>query len=138
MGSIGSQSDAARLLALGQGLYYVATGLWPLLHMGSFERVTGAKTDKWLVKTVGLLVTTVGATLLASARRGPTPETALLGASSALSLAGVDLRYGASGRISRMYLLDAAPEIALAIAWALVPSRSSREARVPAFQQELP
>ncbi|MBV8580277.1 MAG: hypothetical protein JOZ86_06540, partial [Candidatus Eremiobacteraeota bacterium] len=35
--------------------YYLATGLWPLLDMRSFELVTGRKTDRWLVKMVGAL-----------------------------------------------------------------------------------
>lgn len=39
-----------------QGIYYVASGLWPLLHMRSFEAVTGPKRDKWLVNTVGALI----------------------------------------------------------------------------------
>jgi hypothetical protein len=28
-----------------QGLYYGMTGRWPLLSLGTFERVTGPKTD---------------------------------------------------------------------------------------------
>jgi hypothetical protein len=41
-----------RILAL-QALYYLATGLWPLVHLPSFEAVTGPKTDDWLVHMVG-------------------------------------------------------------------------------------
>jgi hypothetical protein len=47
----------ARELAVTQGVYYVATGIWPLLDIESFERITGPKADRWLVKTVGALVT---------------------------------------------------------------------------------
>ena len=43
-------------LAMIQGAYFLATGIWPLLHLASFMRVTGPKTDRWLVKTVGALV----------------------------------------------------------------------------------
>lgn len=43
-------------LPLGQGLFYLTSGIWPLIDMPSFEAVTGRKTDKWLVKTVGLLL----------------------------------------------------------------------------------
>ena len=43
----------ARALAAGQGVYWAATGAWPLLHMRSFEAVTGGK----LVQTVGLEAT---------------------------------------------------------------------------------
>jgi hypothetical protein len=51
-----------RILAL-QALYYLATGLWPLVHLSSFEAVTGPKTDDWLVHMVGLLAMVSGASL---------------------------------------------------------------------------
>ena len=37
-------------------LVYLATGLWPLFNIESFQQVTGPKTDLWLVRTVGVLV----------------------------------------------------------------------------------
>jgi hypothetical protein len=107
-----------RRLAVGQGLFYVATGLWPLVDIDSFQRVTGPKTDLWLVKTVGVLVTVIGGTLLASAFRGSrAPEVALLGAGSALALAGIDTVYATKGRISPIYLADAAVEVGIAAGW---------------------
>ena len=57
----------ARAVAAGQGVYYLVTGIWPLVHMGSFQRVTGPKVDGWLVQTAGVLITAIGATLLAIA-----------------------------------------------------------------------
>ena len=51
-------------LPLGQGLFYLTSGIWPLIDMPSFEAVTGRKTDKWLVKTVGLLVAVSGSALI--------------------------------------------------------------------------
>src|SRR4051794_41935238 len=51
-----------------QGAYYTLTGLWPLVHMASFEAVTGPKTDDWLVRMVGLLAAVIGATLLTAGR----------------------------------------------------------------------
>ena len=41
---------AARL-AIGQGAYYALTALWALVHVRSFQAITGPKTDLWLVKT---------------------------------------------------------------------------------------
>jgi len=32
-------------IALAQGLYFAGTGIWPLVHMRSFEAVTGRKTE---------------------------------------------------------------------------------------------
>jgi hypothetical protein len=50
----GRDRGAIKLLSLGQGVFYLATGLWPLLNIRTFERVTGPKTDKWFVKTAGV------------------------------------------------------------------------------------
>ena len=46
----------SRFVALAHACYYLITGVWPLLSIGTFEKVTGPKTDRWLVKTVGILV----------------------------------------------------------------------------------
>jgi hypothetical protein len=116
-----------RSITLGQGIYYAATGIWPLVHMRSFLRVTGPKTDLWLVRTVGVLVGAIGAALLAAgARNRQSTETRILGAGSALGLAAVDVNYAARGVISPVYLLDAAAELALGTAWLLdgLPARS--------------
>ena len=112
--------DADRL-ALAQGVVYLVSGVWPLVHMRSFEAVTGRKTDRWLVKTVGALVTAIGGGLvLAGRRRRTTPEIALLAGGSALGLAAIDVVYVAKGRISPVYLLDATIELPLAAAWAVI------------------
>jgi hypothetical protein len=80
--------------------------------MRSFEAVTGPKHDKWLVKTVGTLVTTIGSTLLLSAFREPFSEAArFLGVSSAVALTGIDTIYATKGTIPKIYLADAAAEI---------------------------
>jgi hypothetical protein len=108
---------ASRLVvavALAQGGYFALTGLWPLVGIRTFERVTGPKVDRWLIQTVGVLVLAVGASLgLAGARRRVTPELALLAASSAAGLAAIDAVYVARRRIAPIYLLDALPEAVL-------------------------
>ena len=30
-----------------QGVYYALTGIWPVVHIGSFMKVTGPKRDLW-------------------------------------------------------------------------------------------
>ncbi|HEX2979692.1 MAG TPA: hypothetical protein VHO48_05470 [Anaerolineaceae bacterium] len=119
------------LAALAQGGFYLITGLWPLIHSASFERVTGPKADLWLVKTVGVLVSVIGGILLAAGlRRRPRPEVSALGIGSAASLAGVDLVYTAQQRISPVYRLDAAAEIGLIVLWlAGIVSALGRPAR---------
>lgn len=107
-----------RLLAWVQGIFYVLTGVWPLISIGTFQAVTGPKIDLWLVKTAGVLIIAIGATLLMGAwRRRIGPELMFLGAASAASLAGIDLVYALSGRISDIYLLDAGVEILLVLLW---------------------
>jgi hypothetical protein len=123
--------DAA--LATGQGLYYLVTGVWPLLSMRSFEAVTGAKTDRWLVKTVGVLVGVIGGVLMLSGRRRRVPlEPTLLATGSAAGLAAIDTIYASTGRISKIYLLDALAEVALLAGWALGKRKRGRARRARA------
>lgn len=122
----------ARLVFFGQGIYYLLTGLWPIVSMVTFVAVTGPKVDLWLVRMVGLLVAVIGASLLtATAARRLTPEVLVLAAGGAASFAVIDLVYGLSGRISPVYLADAAVEVLLlvliGIAW--VSSRSNADSR---------
>jgi hypothetical protein len=51
-------------IALVQGIYFFLTGVWPLISMRTFLRITGPKTDLWLVKTVGLILAVMGAVLV--------------------------------------------------------------------------
>ncbi len=119
-------------LSLLQGGFYVATGLWPIVHLRSFEAVTGPKLEGWLVKTVGALVTVIGGTLLASGLRGRvSPETRLLGAGSAVAFTAVDTVYTAKRRISPVYLLDAVAETALLAGWGMLQARSRRQREAP-------
>ena len=107
-----------RTLAQMQGAYFLSTGVWPLLHMRSFLAVTGPKTDLWLVQTVGLLVSCMGAQMLMAGRSGRvTPEVKALAVSSALSLAAIDTIHSLRGTIRPVYLLDAVAEVVLTALW---------------------
>lgn len=101
-------------------VYYLTTGLWPLLHRSSFERVTGPKTDFWLAQTVGVTVAAIGLGLAqaASRARPPAPELRTIALTTAAGLALVDVLFVARRRISPVYLLDATAEAALIAAWA--------------------
>lgn len=106
------------LLSIAHGIFYLVTGVWPLLDLRTFQAVTGPKTDRWLVKTVGVLIAVVGSVLvLAGLRREETDEIPVLAIGSAAGLAAIDGIYVARRRISPIYLLDAAAEIALVAAW---------------------
>jgi len=103
---------------LAQGIYYVLTGLWPLISISTFQLVTGHKTDLWLVQTVGVLVAVIGATLcVAGYRRQGSPEIFFLALGSALGLASVDILFVLQRQISPIYLLDAVIEIGLVALW---------------------
>jgi energy-converting hydrogenase Eha subunit E len=109
------------ILCLAQGLYFLVTGIWPLVSIRTFEAVTGPKTDDWLVRTVGVQVAVVGAVLvLAGLREAVTPEIALLAVGSALGLMGIDLWYVARRVIPRIYLLDAAAELVIVGLWVVL------------------
>jgi energy-converting hydrogenase Eha subunit E len=115
--------DAVKVLqrvAVTQGAFYLATGVWPLIDIDSFQAVTGPKVDLWLVRTVGVLVSVIGVVLITAARRRRIGlEVALLAVGSALGLATIDAVYALSGVISPVYLADAVVELALVAAWIL-------------------
>jgi hypothetical protein len=123
-----------RRLALAQGIYFLGTGVWPLVHMPSFEAVTGPKVDKWLVRTVGVLVGVIGGVLIsAAARDRVTDEVAALAIGSAAGLGIVETIYAAKGRIDRVYLTDALVEGEIAAAWAIAgaPPQHARRTLAP-------
>ena len=107
------------VLALTRGVYYLPAGIWPLVSIGTFQRVTGPKVDLWLVKTAGVLITAIGVVLTrAGARRQIPVDIPLLAVGSAVGLTGIDVVYVARRRIAPIYLLDAAAEVALLLCWA--------------------
>ena len=99
-------------------IYYLITGLWPLIHIHSFIYVSGPKTDIWLVKTVGLMITIVGLVILvASIRRKIPAELSWLAICFSAGLAFIDIFYVLKEEISPIYLLDAFAEILFIISW---------------------
>lgn len=121
-----------RATALGQGAFWLATGLWPIVHYRSFEAVTGGKADDWLVKTIGGLIAIIGGALLVAGGRREIPsETALLGAGSAAALAWSDVYHVARRRISKVYLLDAVAEAPFLAGWGALALGRRRGAQRP-------
>lgn len=107
-----------RTFALFHSVFYILTGVWPLIDIETFMMVTGPKEDLWLVRTVGLLITATGITLFLAARRNEINSSiAWLAILNALFLAGVDIFYTSLHVIPRVYLLDAAVEIVIAGIW---------------------
>jgi hypothetical protein len=131
----------SRRVASLQAAFYVGTGVWPLMHRRSFEWLTGPKTDFWLAQTVGLTVAAIGMGLAQAVarQRAVPPELRTIAATSAAGLALVDLSFVARRRISKIYLADAAAEVALVAGWLLardrpdpgLPGTSAGDIRVP-------
>jgi hypothetical protein len=112
----------ANILGWGQGIYYLLTGVWPLVHISSFMAVTGPKTDIWLVKMVGLLAAAIGLFMARVAyRKAVNSDTAVLAVCSALAFAGIDIYYASiKDIIWNVYLLDAVAEAAFIVGWGIL------------------
>ncbi len=101
-----------------QGLYYLFMGIWPLVGIVSFQRVTGPKTDLWLVYTIGLLLVVIGCAIMLSAYRKKIPhEIAFLAISTAIVLIGIEVVFIFKGVISAIYLLDTVVQGLLVLGW---------------------
>lgn len=105
---------STRTLATLHGSYYAATGIWSIVHRRSFERLTGPKTEYWLVRTVGGLALAIGASLWV-AGRAESPAAAPLAVTSGLAFAAADVQ--AARAASRIYLLDGLLEMLFVAAW---------------------
>jgi len=107
-------------VALVQGIYFFISGIWPILSMRTFLKVTGPKTDLWLVKTVGIILAVIGVVLFFAQRNAEiNTSVIILAIGSAISLAIVEFIYVGKRVISPIYLGDAVIELIL-IAWWLL------------------
>jgi hypothetical protein len=98
-----------------EGLFYMATGIWPIVHLRSFMAVTGPKRDTWLVRTFGALTASIGAAMLPTSGADRATQSQLA-VGTAVTLAACEVVFVVRGRISPIYLADAAVELALAAA----------------------
>lgn len=117
------QAGAGATLATAHGAFNVAGGLWPLLHLPSFEWVFGPKQDRWLQRTVGGLLVANGISQLGGAGTLEGQARArTIGVTTAATLLAIDLVYVPRGRIRPTYLLDAATELVWITAWLRKPT----------------
>lgn len=106
-----------KTIILAQGIYYLLTALWAIIHIKSFEKVTGPKNDHWLVYTVAAMIVCSSLVFL-SASVGPfqiSKEVLILSFSNAIALAFIDIVFSLKNVIRKVYLIDAAAEISLVI-----------------------
>jgi hypothetical protein len=105
------------------GLYFLLIGIWPMISIATFQRVTGRKTDLWLVRTVSVIITVIGFVLLSAALHGKiTFNVMLLAAGSVFILTAIDVVYVIRRVISPVYLLDALLGIILIGLWRVAGS----------------
>jgi hypothetical protein len=98
-----------------QAVYFIITGIWPIINIKSFEAVTGPKVDKWLVKTISWLILVVGLQLLFA---DEPKDVVVLGVGSALALGAADAYYSViRRRISYVYLADSLAELLIIVGW---------------------
>jgi hypothetical protein len=100
------------MIAIVQGSYYLLTGLWPVLHMPSFESVSGPKKDYWLVQSYGILLGTIGSVLIISKS-----DIKLLGIAIALAIAIPNIIFSLKNVISKIYLADAIVQLGFVSMW---------------------
>lgn len=99
------------------GIYYLLTALWPLIHINSFEAVTGKKRNHWLVYTVAslLLVSSIVYVYTGFKSTHFPVEIIILSVGNALVLTIIDIVFVFLRKIRKIYLLDASMEILLII-----------------------
>jgi hypothetical protein len=123
---------AARVAML-HGGYLLAMGLWPIVGLDTFKKVTGPKPEGWLAKGVGACLANIGAAIGAAGARGKVSrELRILGASTGLTFAVMDFWYaGFRRRIARVYLLNGVAQLGFAALWGVAEWRESRDAHRP-------
>jgi hypothetical protein len=111
------------------GAFNVLGGVWPVVHIRSFEAVLGPKVDRWLVYTVAGLMMSIGASqLMSTTDPASLRQARRIGIGCAATLGGIDVFYAPPGRISRMYLIDALAEASWLIAWVTTVDAGSKAA----------
>jgi TRAP-type uncharacterized transport system fused permease subunit len=107
-----------RLLLWIEGLYSLVTAIWPILDIDSFMKVTGPKTDQWLVKTVSVLILSIAVFFLVQLRyNSPIVPVAILGILFSAGLIVIDFYYPSIDRISNIYMADGVVQIIFLLCW---------------------
>jgi hypothetical protein len=101
-----------------QGLYILATAVWPLVSIKTFMEVTGPKTDIWLVKTVAVLLIPIAACFLFNTfTRRPHVSVMVVGLTVSAGLSIIDFYYTYTDTIKWVYAVDGCIELIFLVAW---------------------
>ncbi len=112
-----------------QGTYYLITGLWPFLHLRSFETVTGPKDDIFLLHMTSALIIVIAGALLLSLRQEKTPPVLFLAVFSPVAFMFIEILY--RSQINWTYFIDFAIQavILAALVYSYVKSKKPEEVR---------
>ena len=117
-----------RWVLAAQGIYYIVTGLWPLLHFSSFASVVAFRVNPFQAHVFAALIIVIGGSLLEATRReppGPFPTMLGIGVASAIAL--VSLVWLPRLGVASLLWADLAVEVAFAIALAILYPRTPPE-----------
>jgi hypothetical protein len=106
-----------RTILVAHSIYILITAMWPIIDIDSFMKVTGPKTDIWLVKTVGASLIPVGLCMLSFISIPASRPVIMLGGGTAISFICIDVYYVVSGVIPDIYLADAFVEALFLAGW---------------------
>lgn len=117
-----------RRVLIAQGVYYVLSALWPVLHFSSFARAVALTLQPFQAHAFAAVIAVVGGALVEAARReppGPYPTT--LGAAFAAAIAFVSLLWLPRLGAASVLLVDLIIQLAFATALILLYPRAAPE-----------
>ncbi|KGE12562.1 hypothetical protein DI53_3602 [Sphingobacterium deserti] len=91
--------DMKRITVRIQGFYYMAIGIWPLIHASSYRDVYGYTNEDAMLTLVGLLTICAAISLLIK-------RYSFLGLCLALSFLYIDIRYLVNDHFSFHFIID--------------------------------
>jgi hypothetical protein len=117
---IDQKTRKKRLSLVFQSLYYLFTGLWPLLHMLSFSAESGPKADTWLLRAEGMLILCIIAAFVIDLyTRKYTTSIVFLAISSSIGFLYIDLWHSMYHNMGGIYLTDAVAHMILMTIWSV-------------------
>jgi hypothetical protein len=117
-----------RRVVIGQGAYYVLTGLWTLAHFSSFAAAVGLRINPFQAQAFAAVIVVVGGCLLEASRREPPGSfPTLLAAAVASAIAIVSLWWLPRMGEPTILWADLAVEVAFAVVLILLYPRAQPE-----------
>lgn len=107
-------TDSLRTVRRAQGVYYVATGLWPVVAVRHYMAATGQESHPWAARILGGVVVVVGVAL--AAELVPASLAKRVSLATAALLATGAAYFAIRGKGVAVNSVDGALQVAFAIA----------------------